>query len=83
MQTFMKARERSRRVSIRILQVLFDYFQVEAKRFDMKTGELMAAILEVHQFKDPDRQSILLAVDAAEAKKKKKGRATPRRKSSS
>jgi hypothetical protein len=37
----------------------------------MRPGELMTTILETHQFKDRDRQAILLAVDAARSTKGK------------
>jgi hypothetical protein len=47
-------------------------FQVESKRFDLKPGELLATILEVYQLTDRDRQSILLAVDAAVSKKERR-----------
>jgi hypothetical protein len=76
----MKASERTRRVSIRIPSVLYDYLQTEAKRFNLRPGELITTILQVHQFKDRDRQLILLAVDAA-VSKQTRGAATQRRKS--
>ena len=71
LRAFMKARERTRRVSIRIPAVLLEYLQTEAKRLGMRPGELMACILQIHQFKDRDRQLILLAVDPAASTKRK------------
>jgi hypothetical protein len=70
-RAFMKARERTQRVSVRIPAVLLEYLQTEAKRFGLKPGELMSCILETHQFKDQDRQLILLAVDPSASNKRK------------
>jgi hypothetical protein len=81
MPAFMKACERKRRVSIRIPDVLYEYLQAEAERLGMRPGELMTTILETHQFKDRDRQAILLAVDAARTTRRKRSRPTSRRKS--
>ncbi len=81
MQVFMKVSRPTRRVSIRIPVVLYEYLQTEAKRFGMRPGELMSTIVQTHQFKDRDRQLILLAVEAAVSTKGKKGRATRQRKS--
>src|SRR5437016_6012062 len=66
---FLKRSKRTRRVSFRIPEILFDYLAAEAKRFGMTTGELMRTILETHQFKDHDRQLILLAIDAVAQRK--------------
>jgi hypothetical protein len=71
LRAFIKARERTRRVSIRIPAALLEYLQTEAKRFGMRPGELMSCILQIHQFKDRDRQLILLAVDPAASTKRK------------
>lgn len=57
---------------------IHEYLQTEAKRFDMGPGEFMATILQIHQFKDRDRQLILLAVDVAASTKGKRSRATRR-----
>src|SRR5438552_11766255 len=46
LRAFMKARERTRRVSIRVPAILHEYLQTEAKRFGMRSGELMATILK-------------------------------------
>jgi len=80
LRAFMKACKRTRRVSIRIPAILYEYLQAEGKRFDMRPGELMATILQIHQFKDRDRQLILLAVEAAASRKSTESRAArPRR----
>jgi hypothetical protein len=71
LRAFIKAREQKRRVSIRIPVILLEYLQTEAKRFGMRPEELMSCILQIHQFKDRDRQLILLAVDPAASNKKK------------
>jgi hypothetical protein len=73
LRAFMKARERTRRVSIQVPAILYEYFQTEANRFGMRSGEFMATILQIHKFKDQDRQLILLAIDAATSAKKKSG----------
>ena|ERR1039457_3587453 len=79
--TFMKACKQTRRVSIQIPTILYEYLDTEAKRFGMRPGALMASILQTHHFKDRDRQLILLAVDAAESTKRKRSRAPRRRES--
>jgi hypothetical protein len=65
LQAFLKRSKRTRHVSIRVPMVLFTYVKQEAKRFGMTVEELMVTILETHQFKDRDRQMIMLAVDRA------------------
>jgi hypothetical protein len=54
METFLKRSKRTRRVNIQIPGVLFDYLKREAKRFGMTAEELIATIVETHQFKDQD-----------------------------
>ena len=81
LQAFMKVSRPTRRVSIRIPAVLYEYLQTEAKRFGMRPGELMSTIVETHQFKDRDRQLILLAVEAAVSTKGEISRAVRLRKS--
>ena len=71
LREFMKVHEGTRRVSIRIPAILHEYLQTEAKRFGMSPAELMSCILQIHQFKDRDRQLILLAVDRAASTKRK------------
>jgi hypothetical protein len=73
LRAFIKARERTRRVSIKVPTILYDYFQTEANRFGMTSGDFMSTILQIHKFKDQDHQLILLAVDAAASAKKKSG----------
>jgi hypothetical protein len=69
LQTFLNRSKRTRRASIRIPAVLFTYLKQEAKRFGMTGEELMVAILETHQFKNQDRQLILLTLDRAFTKR--------------
>src|SRR5580704_19422968 len=69
LQTFLKRSKRTRRASIRIPAVLFTYLKQEAKRLGLTPEELMVAILETHQFKNQDRQLILLAIDRASTKR--------------
>lgn len=71
LRAFTKVHEGSRRVSIRIPAILHEYLQTEAKRFGMRPGELMSCTLQIHQFKDRDRQLILLAVDRSASTKRK------------
>jgi hypothetical protein len=52
LSAFLKRHDRTRRVSIRIPEVLLKHRQHEAWRFGMRAGELMRIILETHQFKD-------------------------------
>jgi hypothetical protein len=65
LQTFLKRSKRTRSVRVQIPSVLFTYLKQEAERFGMTVEELMVTILETHQFKDRDRQMIMLAVDRA------------------
>ncbi len=71
LRAFLQRCQRTRRVNIRVPAILYEYLQTEAKRFGMRPGELMACILQIHQFKDRDRQLILLAVDHAASTKRK------------
>jgi hypothetical protein len=73
LRAFMKARERTRRVSIRVPAILHEYLQTEANRFGMTSGDLIATILQIHKFKDQDRQLILLAIGAVTSGKKTRG----------
>jgi hypothetical protein len=65
LQTFLTRTEQLRRVAIEIPAVLFDQLKRDGKRFGMTPEELMVTILKTHQFKDRDRQMIMLAVDRA------------------
>jgi hypothetical protein len=65
LQTFLKRNEQLRPVAIEIPTVLFDHLKREGKRFGMTPEELMVTILKTHQFKNRDRQMIMLAVDRA------------------
>lgn len=69
---FLKRQEATHRVNLRIPTVLFDYLTREAKRFGMTVSELMTTIIETHQFKDQDRQLILMAVGRRSSKAAKK-----------
>jgi len=62
-------------LSISIPEILSKHLKKEAKRFDMGPEELIATILQTHQFKDEDRQLILLAIEVARSTKKKRRRA--------
>jgi hypothetical protein len=74
METFFKRSRRSCGVNIRIPTVLFDYLKHEAKRFGMTAEDLIATIVNTHQFKDQDRQLIMLAVERAPPKRPAAGR---------
>jgi hypothetical protein len=65
LQAFLQRSKRTRHLSIRVPTVLFTYLKQETKRFGMTVEELMVTVLETHQFKDRDRQMIMLAVDHA------------------
>jgi len=65
MQTFFKGTRRIRSVTIQVPTVLLTYLRKDAKRFNLTVEELIALIVETHQYKDQDRQLILLAIEAA------------------
>jgi hypothetical protein len=60
---FLKRQKATRRVSLPIPVILYNYLEKETKRFGMTATELMATIIETHRFKDQDRQLILMAMD--------------------
>ena len=75
-EAFLKLTRQKRGVSLRLPAVLVDYLTTEAKRFGMTAPELMAVILQTHQFKNQDSQLIIMAVTRTSRKKPTKPKAS-------
>jgi hypothetical protein len=66
------ARQHTAEVTLKLPQVLVEYFKLEAERLGMSERELIVRILETHRFADRDKQHLILAIE-----RKTRGNGTP------
>ena len=57
------AKQQTAELTLKLPQVLVEYFKLEAERLGMSEGELIVRILETHRFADRNRQHLIRAIE--------------------